>query len=127
VTSLLKREPFEFKTGNFQCIGTHDVQSLNKDELGMAVIVPLAETGKIARTTDINFFKLGYETVVEKSFSNIISETYYIGQKCKSNVPAKHYFFSVWGLDKDEWKTEEGFRKYITEEAERLSSPMKIN
>jgi len=33
----------------------------------------------------------------------------------------------VWGLDKDEWKTEEGFRKYITEEAERLSSPMKIN
>lgn len=127
VTSLLKREPFEFKTGNFQCIGTHDVQSLNKDELGMAVIVPLSEAGKIARTTDINFFKLGYETVVEKGFSNIISETYYIGQKCKSNVPAKHYFFSVWGLDKEEWKTEEGFRKYITEEAEKLSVPIVVN
>jgi hypothetical protein len=124
VTSHLKREPFEFKSGNFQCIGTHDVQSLNKDELGMAVIVPLAEAGKIGRTTDINFFKLGFETVVEKGFSNIISETYYIGQKCKSNIPAKHYFFSVWGLDKDQWKTEEGFRKYITEEAEKLSSPV---
>lgn len=127
VTSHLKREPFEFKAGNFQCIGTHDVQSLNKDELGMAVIVPLAEAGKIARTTDINFFKLGFETVVEKGFSNIISETYYIGQKCKSNVPAKHYFFSVWGLDKEQWKTEEGFRKYITEEAEKLSSPVVVN
>lgn len=127
VTSHLKREPFEFKAGNFQCIGTHDVQSLNKDELGMAVIVPLTEAGKIARTTDINFFKLGFETVVEKGFSNIISETYYIGQKCKSNVPAKHYFFSVWGLDKEQWKTEEGFRKYITEEAEKLSSPVVIN
>jgi hypothetical protein len=124
VTSHLKREPFEFKAGNFQCIGTHDVQSLNKDELGMAVIVPLNEAGKIGRTTNINFFKLGYETVVEKGFSNIISETYYIGQKCKSNVPAKHYFFSVWGLDKDQWKTEEGFRKYITEEAEKLSAPV---
>jgi hypothetical protein len=127
VTSRLKRVPFEFKAGNFQCIGTHDIQSLNNDELGMAVIVPLNEAGKIGRTTDINFFKLGYETVVEKGFSNIISETYYIGQKCKSNVPAKHYFFSVWGLDKEQWKTEEGFRKYITEEAEKLSSPMKVN
>lgn len=127
VTSHLKREPFEFKAGNFQCIGTHDIQSLNKDELGMAVLVPLTEAGKIARTTDINFFKLGYETVVEKGFSNIISETYYIGQKCKSNIPAKHYFFSVWGLDKEQWKTEEGFRKYITEESEKLSTPMVVN
>lgn len=127
VTSHLKREPFAFKAGNFQCIGTHDVQSLNKDELGMAVIVPENEAGKIGRTTDINFFKLGYETVVEKGFSNIISETYYIGQKCKNNIPAKHYFFSVWGLDKEQWKTEEGFRKYITEEAEKLSSPVVVN
>ena len=127
VTSHLKRDPFEFKAGNFQCIGTHDVQSLNKDELGMAVIVPLNEAGKIGRTTDVNFFKLGFETLVEKGFSNIISETYYIGQKCKSNIPAKHYFFSVWGLDKEQWKTEEGFRKYITDEAEKLSSPMVVN
>ena len=127
VTSKLKREPFEFKTGNFQCIGTHDVQSLNNDELGMAVIVPLAEAGKIGRTTDIDFFKLGYETVVSKAFSNIISQTYYIGQKCKSDVPAKHYFFSVWGLDDDQWKTEDGFRKYISEEAEKLSSPVVLN
>ena len=127
VTSLLKREPFEFKAGNFQCIGTHDVQSLNNDELGMAVLVPLSETGTIGRTTDIDFYKLGYRTVDEKSFSNIISQTYYIGQKCKSGVPAKHYFFSVWGLDKEQWKTEEGFRKYITEESDKLSSPLVIN
>ena len=127
VTSQLKREPFEFQAGNFQCIGTHDVQSLNKDELGMAVIVPLAEAGKIGRTTDINFFKLGYETVDSKGFSNIISETYYIGQKCKSDIPSKHYFFSVWGLDDDQWKTEDGFRKYISEEAEKLSSPVVLN
>ena len=90
----------------------------------VTVIRHFSEAGKIGRTTDINFFKLGYETVVKKSFSNIISETYYVGQKCESNIPAKHYFFSVWGLDKDQWKTEEGFRKYITEEAEKLSFPI---
>lgn len=126
VTSQLKREPFAFEAGNFQCIGTHDVQSLNNDELGMAAIVPLQEAGKIARTSNINFFKLGFQTVVEKSFSNIISETYYIGQKCTSGVAAKHYFFSVWGLEKEQWKTEEGFRKYISEEAEKLSQPIEI-
>jgi len=125
VTSHLKREPFAFQAGDFQAIGTHDVQSLNDDELGMAAIVPLAEAGKIGRTTDINFFRLGYETVPEKSFSHIISETYYIGQKCISGQPAKHYFFSVWGLDKDQWKTEEGFRKYLTEEAEKLSQQIR--
>ena len=126
VTSHLKREPFEFVAGNFQCIGTHDVQSLNNDELGMAVIVPHNESGKIGRTTDINFYRLGYQTVREKSFSHIISETYYIGQQFENNKPAKHYFFSVWGLDNDQWKTEEGFRKYIAEESEKLSKPIVV-
>jgi len=126
VTSHLKRDPFELKASDFQCIGTHGIQSLNNDELGMAVLVPLDEAGKIGRTTDINFFRLGFETVVEKGFSHIISETYYIGQKCKNGVPAKHYFFSVWGLEKDQWKTEEGFKKYLKEEAEKLSSPIRL-
>jgi hypothetical protein len=92
----------------------------------MAVIVPLSEAGKIGRTTDINFFKLGFQTVVEKGFSNIISETCYIGQKCESGIPAKHYFFSVWGLDDEQWKTEEGFKKYISQEAEKLSAPLEV-
>ncbi len=126
VTSHLKNQPFDFTSGNFQCIGTHDVQSLNEDELGMAVIVPLHEAGKIGRTSDINFYQLGYETVPEKGFSHIISETYYIGQKYKSGESSKHYFFSVWGLDKDQWKTEEGFKKYIAEEAEKLSEPVVV-
>ena len=126
VTSHLKREPFSFDAAGFKCIGTHDVQSLNKDELGMAVLVPLSEAGKIARTTDINFFKLGYKTVIPKSFSNIISETYYIGQKSTPGVSAKHYFFSVWGLEKEQWKSEEGFKKYIVEEADKLSNPITI-
>lgn len=126
VTSQLKREPFQFLAGNFQCIGTHDVQSLNNDELGMAIIVPVTKVGKIGRTTDINFFNRGYKTVPEKSFSNIISETCYIGQKCENGISAKHYFFSVWGLDKDQWKTEEGFRKYIKDEAEKLSAQIEI-
>ncbi|MFV0590279.1 MAG: DUF4861 domain-containing protein [Draconibacterium sp.] len=126
VTSMLKREPFAFQSNDFQCIGTHDVQSLNKDELGMAVLVPKAEVGKIGRTTDVNFFNLGYKTVVEKGFSNIISETYYIAQKAENNQPARHYFAAVWGLEKDQWKTEDGFKAYLKEEAKTLSSPIEV-
>jgi len=126
VTSHLKRDPFQFESADFQCIGTHGVQSLNNDELGMAVILPSNEAGKIGRTTDINFFKRGYETVPEKGFSNIISETYYIGQQCESNLPAKHYFFSVWGLEKEQWKTEDGFKSYISDESNKLSNPIQL-
>lgn len=127
VTSHLKnKEPFAFEAADFQCIGTHGVQSLNKDELGMAVIVKKDVAGKIGRTTDINYAKRGFVTVKQKGFSHIISETYYMGQKCESGVPAKHYFFSVWGLEKDQWKTEAGFKKYISEEAEKLSVPITI-
>ena len=121
VTSHFKKEPFEFNTAEFKCLGTHDVQSLNNDELGMAAIVPLDEAGKTGRTSDINFFELGFETVREKGFSQIISETTYIGQKCLSGQPAKHYFFAVWGLENNQWKTEEGFRQYITKEAAKLT------
>ncbi len=92
----------------------------------MAVLVPKAEAGKIGRTTDINFFKLGYQTVVEKGFSNIISETYYIGQKAEANKPARHYFSAVWGLEKDQWKTEDGFKSYLKEESKLLSSPIEV-
>lgn len=126
VTSMLKREPFAFETAGFECIGTHDVQSLNNDELGMAVLVPKDEAGKIGRTSNTNFYELGYKTVPEKEFSNIISQTYYIGQKFENEVPARHYFFSVWGLEKDRWKTEEGFRKYLNEEAVKLTTPIRL-
>lgn len=126
VTTRLKKEPFAFTGNNFQCIGTHDVQSLNNDELGMAVLVPEDEAGKIGRTSGINFFEKGYRTVIEKGFSNIISDTYYIGQKFSDKVPARHYFFAVWGLENEQWKTEEGFRTYIESEAGKLSDPVKI-
>lgn len=111
---------------NFKYLGTHGIQFENNDELGMVVLVPENESGKIGRTTNVNYANKGYVTVPEKWFSNVISETSYIGQKCKSNVLAKHYFFSVWELEKDQWKTEVGFRKYISAEAEKLSLAIEV-
>lgn len=124
VTSKLTREPFEFRSHGFTCIGTHDIQSLHNDELGMAVILPANETGKIARTTDINFFEKGFQLVKEKNFSNIISETYYVSQKAENGQPARHWFSAVWGLEQEQWKSEEGFRQYLESEMEQLAHPL---
>ncbi len=127
VTSLLKNDPYAFDAGdNYRAIATLDVQSLNDDELGMAVMVPKDEMTAIDRTTDINFFELGYETVPAKKFSHVISETYYIAQKIENKVPARHYFFAVWGLENPKWKEIDHFEAYINEEAEKLSHPIKV-
>lgn len=92
----------------------------------MAVIVPENQTGRTGRTTDIDFFKLGFQTVKEKNFSQIISETCYISQKAADRVPSRHWFASVWGAEHNQWKTEEGFRKYLREEMEKLAWPLVI-
>ena len=127
VTTYLKRQPFEFKAGNFECIGTHDVQSENKDELGMAVIVPLKDAGKIGRTSDIDFYKLGYHTVDEKSFSNIISETYYIGQKFTNDKPVEHYFFLCLGTGKRPVENRRRlYRNILTKKLRKLSKPIQV-
>ncbi|HBL77695.1 MAG: hypothetical protein A2W90_02700 [Bacteroidetes bacterium GWF2_42_66] len=125
VTSRLKNEPYQFDANaNYQAIATLDSQSLNNDELGMAVLLKKDEVTKIARTSNINFYKLGYQTVPEKSFSHVISETYYVAQKIKNDVPARHYFYAVWGLENQKWKDIESLKKYMGEEADKLSNPI---
>lgn len=127
VTSMLKKQPMEFDANNdYHAITTHDKQSLNNDELGMAVLLKTPEVTKVGRTTDIDFYKLGYKTVDEKQFSNVISQTYYVAQKVDADKPSRHYFFAVWGLENEKWKDSNNFKSYISSEAELLSHPIKV-
>lgn len=125
VTSKLKNDPVKFVANNeFSSIATLDVQSENKDELGMGVLLKTNEIGVVSRTTDINFYKKGYKTVDEKGFSHVISETYYVSQKIEADQSARHYFFAVWGLEKEEWKSMDNFKSYISSEADLISNPI---
>ena len=127
VTSMLKKEPIEFEANSdYKAIATLDAQSLNNDELGMAVLLKKDEVTKVDRTTDIDFYSLGYKTVDEKKFSNVISQTYYVAQKINAEKPARHYFFAVWGLENEKWKSMDNFKSYISAEAELLSHPIVI-
>ena len=125
VTSMLKNKPYQFDANaDYQAIATLDSQSLNKDDLGMAVLLKKDEVTKIARTTNINFYNLGFQTVPEKSFSHVISDTYYVAQKIKNDVPARHYFYAVWGLENPKWKNIENLKQYMVDEANKLSNPI---
>ena len=127
VTSLLKNQPIDFEANkSFHAIATHDIQSLNNDEMGMAVLLKKEEVTKVARSSDIDFYKLGYKTVDEKKFSNVISQTYYVAQKINADSSARHYFFAVWGLENAKWKNSDNFKAYISSEAELLSNPINI-
>jgi hypothetical protein len=127
VTSKLKNEPYHFKANDeYDVIATLDEQSLNNDTLGMAVMLKINEETKVARTSNTNYFELGYKTVPEKGFSQVISETYYIAQKAENDVPARHYFFAVWGLENAKWNQIDEFKKYVTAEAEKLTNPFVV-
>lgn len=127
VTSLLKNKPVDFDANeSYRSIATHDIQSLNNDELGMAVLMKKDEVTKVGRSTDIDFYSLGYKTVDEKKFSNVISQTYYIAQRINADRSARHYFFAVWGLENKKWKSVDNFKAYISSEADLLSNPIKI-
>jgi hypothetical protein len=127
VTSMLKNEPVDFEANaDYRSIATLDKQSLNNDELGMAVLLKKDETTKVARTSNIDFYSLGYKTVDEKKFSIVISQMYYIAQKINADVPARHYFFAVWGLENEKWKSMDNFKTYISSEADLLSNPIKV-
>lgn len=124
VTSKLKNEPYHFKANDeYDVIATLDKQSLNDDTLGMAVMLKANEVIKVARTSNTNYFELGYKTVPEKGFSQVISETCYVAQRAVNNVPARHYFFAVWGLENPKWNRIDEFKKYLAAEAENLANP----
>ena len=126
VTSKLTNEPYQFDAGAYKVIATLGVQSMNNDELGMAAMVKADDVTHIDRTSDINFYELGYKTVHEKKFSQVISETYYMAQRIANDTPARHYFFSVWGLENPKWKEINEFKKYISDESEKLNSPVAV-
>lgn len=127
VTTQLKNEPYHFKANDeYDAIATLDKQSLNNDTLGMAVMLKAAEETKVARSTSVNYYDRGYKTVPEKAFSQVISDTYYVAQKVENDVPARHYFFAVWGLENPKWNDIENFKEYMTVEAGKLSNPLVV-
>jgi|GEM_PF-158181 len=126
VTTRLEGDPVQFQANkDYTALFTHGKQSLNNDVLAMAVLAPAKKIGRIGRTGNTDYFQLGYQTVPEKSFSQVISETCYLSQKIKSNTPSVHYFYALWGLENPKWNDAEAVKDYLRREAERISNPIR--
>lgn len=125
VTTKLDREPVQFQANaDYTAILTHGNQSLNNDILAMAVMAPSNEVSKISRTGNTDFYQLGYQTVPAKNFSQVISETYYLGQNISGGRPSTHYFFAMWGLENPKWNEVDSVKEYIRQEADQLGTPL---
>jgi hypothetical protein len=127
VTTKLKGQPEPFRAdAGHEALMTHGIQSLNDDVLAMAVMAPVDGFVRTARTSATDYYKLGYRTVPEKSFSIVVSETAFLEQKIKSGTPALHWYFAFWGLANRRWNSDAAVKEYICTEAERLSNPLVI-
>ncbi|MFV0290203.1 MAG: DUF4861 domain-containing protein [Mangrovibacterium sp.] len=128
-TKLLQSTPQKFDlSGTYQAIATLDAQSLNNDELGMAVVLKQAEVTHVGEANKEDYFQKGemYQTVPEKQFSQVISDTYFVAQKIMNDKPARHYFAAVWGLENEKWKEMANFKTYLEGEAKKWENPLEI-
>jgi unsaturated rhamnogalacturonyl hydrolase len=127
-TTKLDGQPVEFKAGrDYTVLMTHGRQSLNNDILAMAVMAPSKETVGTGRTSDIDFYQRGYQTVPAKSFSQVVSGTAYLSQTLRSGTPSVHRFYAMWGLEDPKWNDPANVEEYLKSEAEKLSNPLTIN
>lgn len=128
-TKLENTKPEQFQlTDTYSAIATLDIQSLNNDELGMAVVLKNNEVTHVGEANKENYFLKSeeYQTVPEKQFSNVISDTYFVAQKVRNDVSARHYFAAVWGLEDARWKQMVNFKSYLEGEARKWDSPLEL-
>ncbi|MFT4156048.1 DUF4861 domain-containing protein [Parafilimonas sp.] len=94
-------------------------QSENHDNLGMAIIVP-AKTFTAIDTLpkEIVTGKLAY---VQKVY-----DSYITGQAISDEQPATYRFYAAWEKSNNQFSNPEGFKSYITGQADNFSNPVAI-
>jgi hypothetical protein len=91
--------------------GTFGLQSENKDDLAMAVMVP----GNIL---------LGTASAPKKG--DLITETHLMRIRANDRIPIQYYFMAVWPFADTHLNTPEAFMAYADQIAHRLSRPVLV-
>ncbi|MGN6493702.1 MAG: DUF4861 domain-containing protein [Agriterribacter sp.] len=108
-----------FTTGAASVLYSYGKQSENRDNLGMAVIVPAK--------TFTNVDSLPQEIVEGKLvYKQKIYDSYIIGQTIAHTKPALYRFYSGWEKSDNRFASKEGFHTYITEQAKNFSEPVVV-
>jgi len=123
VTSNLKEnKPFGFVANKeFSAVATHGVQSMNKDYLGMGML--LSSDSKV-RTGDAPI--LSAERMKGSRYHMPVGETHFVTQKIKNNQSARHFVFAAWEAENKDWSKQKNFENLMKSQSEELSSPVRV-
>lgn len=128
VTSDFKnKKPFQSKVGkNYTIVGTHDVQSLNDDFLGMGILLNSSQVVRIADAPHQKVIKLGEPGYAASRYIKSVGETHFVTQTINSGIPVSHYFFAVWEKENVKWRKQSQFEELMSQEADKLSAPVVV-
>ena len=123
VTSNLKEnKPLGFVANKeFSAVATHGVQSMNKDYLGMGML--LSSDAKV-RTGDAPI--VSPERLKGSRYHMPVGETHFVTQKIRNNQSARHYIFAAWEAENKGWSEQKNFENLMKSQSEELSSPVRV-
>jgi hypothetical protein len=104
IVNLKSKEVHEININGFKAIYTYDVQSENKDKLGMAIVMPAAQVAGTATTPNAN---------------TDIQNTYIMKAGIPINKPVIFRFYAGWEKSDRRFTSEEGFKQYLENEMKK--------
>lgn len=112
IVNLKSTEDHVLENGNTKTLYTYGKQSENDDNLGLAIAVA---DGKHVLTSE-----------TPKTGDNGVVTTYTLSQPISDSKSVKFRFYSAWEDSSPEFKSEDGFVKYLKTQTANLKYPLKI-
>lgn len=98
IVNLHSNEVHKVSADGFKGIYTYDVQSENKDKLGMAILMPTTQVAGRATTPNAN---------------TDVQNTYIIKADFRNNEPVIYRFYAGWEKSDNRFTTPEGFKQFL--------------
>lgn len=119
IADFYENTSHHFTAGAASVLYSYGKQSENRDNLGMAVMVPAKNF--------TNVDSLPQEIVKGKLvYQQKIYDSYIIGQTIADLKPALYRFYSGWEKSDNRFASKEGFHAYIAEQAKNFSEPVVV-
>ncbi len=103
IVNLHSKEVHEIEGAGYKGIYTYDVQSENKDKLGMAIVMPAEQVAGIATTPNAN---------------TDIQHTYIIKAGINEKEPVVFRFYAGWEKSDERFTSEEKFKAFLLKDLE---------
>lgn len=111
IVNLHSKEVKQIRNKSIALIYTYDLQSENKDNLGMSIMLPAGLTYKTGQTANEG---------------TDVQNTYYVSASVGKSQPFIYRFYAGWEKSESFFTTETGFRNYLTEQARFYALPVRI-